>query len=216
MERILAAHPDVNIVQLQINYLDWDDPIMEAHKYYDIAVNYGKEIVVMEPVKGGTLADLPGEAAHLLEQATPGRSAASWAIQFAQSLPQVTTVLSGMNTMEQMEDNLADRPPLAQSEYDLLAQVSAILSKSIAIPCTGCRYCVKGCPKDIAIPDYFRIYNGYSRYPSERWKLEAVYEAVAQDNGKASDCIKCLACEHSCPQQIPITKWISKVADAFE
>jgi len=216
LEKILQAHPDVDVVQLQINYLDWDDPAMEAHKCYDIAARYGKEIVVMEPVKGGTLANLPEEAGRLLRQAAPGESTASWAIRFAQSLEQVSIVLSGMNTMEQMRDNMRDVPPLSQQEYELLERAGAIIAKNTAIPCTGCRYCVKDCPKGIAIPDYFRIYNGYSRFPAEGWKIGPVYASIAQTNGKASDCIHCRACEKNCPQQIPITKWLEKVAKALE
>lgn len=216
LERILRAHPEVDVVQLQINYLDWDDPAMESHKCYNIAARYGKEIVVMEPVKGGTLADLPEEAARLLRQAAPDRSSASWAIRFAQSLEHVSIVLSGMNTMEQIWDNMRDTVPLTPPEYDLLEQASAMIAKNTAIPCTGCRYCVKDCPKGIAIPDYFRIYNGYSRFPAEGWKMEPVYASIAQASGKASDCIHCQTCEKSCPQQIPITRWLEKVARALE
>lgn len=216
LEKILAAHPDVDMVQLQINYLDWDDPAMEAHKCYDIAARYNREIVVMEPVKGGTLAHLPEEAAQILRQAAPDESMASWAIRFAQSLEQVDTVLSGMNTMGQMRDNMRDMSPLSQAERALLEQVSGIIAKNTAIPCTGCRYCVSGCPKGIAIPDYFRIYNAYSRFPAEGWKMEPVYAAIAQANGKASDCIQCKSCERSCPQQIPIAKWLEEVAKVLE
>ena len=189
---------------------------MEAHKCYDIAARFGKEIVVMEPVKGGTLADPPQEAVRLLRQAAPKKSMASWAIRFAQSFEQVSIVLSGMNTMEQMRDNMRDMVPLSRSEYALLEQASAIIAKSTAIPCTGCRYCVKECPKGIAIPDYFRIYNGYSRFPAEGWKMEPVYASIAQTNGRASDCIHCHACERNCPQQISITQWLAKVAKALE
>ena len=216
LEEILFAHPEVDVVQLQINYLDWDDPAMEAHKCYDIAARYGKKIVVMEPVKGGTLADLPDEAIQLLRQAAPNESMASWAIRFAQSLERVSIVLSGMNTMEQMQDNMRDVPPLSPEEHTLLEQAGIIIAKNTAIPCTGCRYCVKGCPKGIPIPDYFRIYNGYSRFPAEGWKMEPVYASIAQAKGKASDCIHCRACEKNCPQRIPITKWLEKVAGTFE
>lgn len=216
LEKILSAHPKVDVVQLQINYLDWDDPAMDARKCYEIAAQYGKEVVVMEPVKGGTLAELPPQAAGLLRQAAPNESPASWAIRFAQSLDQVSVVLSGMNRLEQLRDNLRDLPPLSQSEYALLEQAGAIIAKSTAIPCTGCRYCVKGCPKGIAIPDYFRIYNGYSRFPDEGWKIEPVYAAAAREHGKASDCIHCRACEKNCPQQIPITQWLSKIAAVLE
>ncbi len=216
LEKILQVHPDVDVVQLQINYLDWDDPAMEAHKCYDVAARYGKNIVVMEPVKGGALADLPDEAHQLLRQAAPSESAASWAIRFAQSLERVSIVLSGMNTMEQVQDNMRDMPPLSAGECALLEKVGAILEKSIAIPCTGCRYCVNGCPKGIAIPDYFRIYNAYHRFPSEGWKMTPVYAAIAQSNGKASDCIRCHACERNCPQQIPISQRLQEVAKALE
>ncbi|MDE7245979.1 MAG: aldo/keto reductase [Oscillospiraceae bacterium] len=216
LEKILQTHPDMDVVQLQINYLDWDDPAMEAHKCYDIAARYGKEIVVMEPVKGGTLANLPEEAARLLRQAAPDESAASWAIRFAQSLEQVSVVLSGMNTMEQIQDNMRDLKPLSTEEYSLLKNVGAIITKNTAIPCTACRYCVKDCPKAIAIPDYFRIYNAYCRFPAEGWKMEPVYAAIAQTSGKASDCIQCHKCERNCPQQIPVTEWLTKVAAALE
>jgi len=216
LEKILQAHPDVDVVQLQINYLDWDDPAMEAHKCYNIAASYGKEIVVMEPVKGGTLANLPEEALRLLRQAAPSESAASWAIRFSQSLEQVSIVLSGMNTMEQMRDNMRDMPPLTAEEYTLLENAAAIIAKNTAVPCTGCRYCVKECPKNIAIPDYFRIYNAYRRFPEEGWKITPVYASLAQSNGKASDCIHCHTCERNCPQQIPIIRWLKEAAKALE
>lgn len=216
LEKILQAHPDVDVVQLQINYLDWDDPAMEAHKCYDIAARYGREVVVMEPVKGGTLADLPEEALRLLRQAAPGESVASWAIRFAQSLEQVSVVLSGMNAMEQLRDNMRDMPPLTGPEYALLAKAAEIITKNTAVPCTGCRYCVKDCPKHIAIPDYFRIYNAYRRFPAEGWKMTPVYASLAQSNGKASDCIHCRACERNCPQRIPIAQRLEEVAKALE
>ena len=216
LEEILQAHPDVDVVQLQINYLDWDDPAMEAHKCYDIAARSGKEVVVMEPVKGGTLANLPEEAALLLQQAAPDESAASWAIRFAQSLDRVSIVLSGMSTLEQVRDNMRDMPQLSAGDYVLLEKASGIIAANTAIPCTSCRYCVKDCPKGIAIPDYFRIYNAYRRFPSEGWKMEPVYASVAKSNGKASDCIHCLLCEQNCPQQIPITQWLEQVAETLE
>lgn len=216
LEKILQAHLDVDVVQLQVNYLDWDDPAMEAHLCYDIAARYGKEVVVMEPVKGGTLVDLPDAAVHRLQQAAPEASVASWAIRFAQSLDQVSVVLSGMNTMEQLQDNLRDMAPLSQRDYALLEAVGAIINKSITVPCTECRYCVKECPTGVTIPEYFRIYNGYRRFPEEGWKMAPVYASIAQKNGKASDCIHCHACEQNCPQQIPIIHWLAEIAKALE
>ncbi len=216
LQEILSAHPEVDIVQLQINYLDWDDPAIEAGACYDTAVRHGKEVVVMEPVKGGTLANLPEEAQALLKEYAPAESVASWAIRFAQALEHVRIVLSGMNTMEQMQDNLRDMPPMTEKEQDILKAVCQILNRSIAIACTGCRYCVSHCPQNIAIPDYFQIYNSYARHPGDDWKIQPIYEKIAQAHGKASDCIQCCQCEAHCPQNIQITQWLPKIAQAME
>ncbi len=216
LDTILTAHPEVDLVQLQINYLDWDDPAIEAGKCYDIACKHGKDVIVMEPVKGGTLATLPEEAMTLLEAYAPGRSPAAWATRFVQSLPQVQVMLSGMNTPGQIAENLQDIDPITEAETDLLRQVSGILNRAIAIPCTACRYCTKGCPKGIAIPDYFAIYNSYVRHPGDGWKMRPVYANVAKSNGKASDCIGCKACERNCPQRIKITEWLPKIAEKLE
>ncbi len=216
LEKILIAHPEVDIVQLQINYLDWNDPAIEAGACYEVAVRHGKNVVVMEPVKGGTLANLPEEAQALLTSHAPGESAASWAIRFAQGLENVSIVLSGMNTMEQMKDNLRDLPRLTVEEQTILDEVCSILNSSIAIPCTGCRYCEPHCPNNIAIPDYFSIYNSYCRHPGDDWKMTPVYAKTAQNHGKASDCIVCGQCEAHCPQKIKITDWLPKIAAVME
>lgn len=216
LHEILMAHPEVDIIQLQINYLDWESPAMEARKCHDVAVKHGKEVVVMEPVKGGMLANLPEEATLLLNEYHPNNSSASWAIRFAGSQENVSIVLSGMNSMEQMRDNLKERPSLTEEGYHILEQVCGILQRSITVPCTDCRYCVSHCPKKIVIPDYFNIYNEYCRYPEEDWKIEPVYAAVAAAHGRASDCIECRKCEQNCPQKIPVAYWLSKIADVME
>ncbi len=216
LDRILHAHPQVDVVQLQINYLDWDDPAIEAGKCYQVARRHGKKILVMEPVKGGTLANLPESAATLLEDAVPGRSPAAWALGFAQSLEGVSVVLSGMNTLEQIQENLQDFPPMQPAQRSLLRRVTDILNGSIAIPCTGCGYCHSHCPMEIPIADFFAMYNSYARHPGELWKMQPVYQALAQDRAPASDCISCGACQHNCPQHIPIPKWLPKVAEVME
>ncbi len=216
LEQILTAHPETDIVQLQINYLDWDDPGIEAGKCYEAACRHGKEVVVMEPVKGGILADLPGEAEALLKAHAPEDSPASWAIRFAQDLDHVSVVLSGMNSMTQMEDNLRDKDALSDEEREILKEVAKILNRSTAVPCTGCRYCVSHCPNEIAIPDYFAIYNSYCRYPDEDWKMRPVYEKLALTHGRASACIGCGMCESHCPQNISIHTFMPKIAEAME
>ncbi len=216
LETILTAHPELDIVQLQINYLDWDDPAIEARLCYETAVRHGKQVVVMEPVKGGTLADLPQEAAALLEAKAPGQSPASWAIRFASNLQNVSIVLSGMNSLAQIADNQRDLPPLTEDDRAALREVCGILNRSIAIPCTGCRYCVTYCPKAIPIPDYFSIYNSYCRHPGDDWKMTPIYEKLAAKFGKASECITCGLCAQHCPQNIAIPTWMPKIAKAME
>lgn len=215
LEEILTAHPEVDYVQLQINYLDWNSPSLQARRLYETAVRHGKGVIVMEPVKGGSLAKPSGEAASLLHGLDAGESLAAWAVRFAQSLPGVEIVLSGMNAMEQVQDNMRNLPPLNEAETEVLLHAAELLRAAIAVPCTACEYCVSGCPKQIPIPRYFALYNEYAREPREVWKMQHVYDALAQRLGRAGECIGCGACEASCPQHIEITHWMPKVAQAF-
>lgn len=216
LDEILTAHPEIDIVQLQINYLDWDSTAIEAGNCYRVAEKHGKSVVVMEPVKGGTLASLPAEAEAMFQQIHPNDSMASWALRFVQSLPQVDIVLSGMNTMEQMLENLRDVPPLNAEEQKAVRQAASIITAQTAIACTGCRYCERECPKKIAIPDYFAMYNEIRRYPDDDWKIQPGYDGVASQRGKASDCIGCKRCERHCPQHLAITDYLMEVANMFE
>jgi len=213
LERILSEQPDMEYVQLQINYLDWESPSLQAQKLYETAAKHGKTIVVMEPVKGGTLASLPEGAAELLPK---GESPSSFALRFAQGLEQVSIVLSGMNTMAQIRENMRPVQPLsAQEEAKLLAAAQAVRANT-AVGCTACGYCEAGCPKNIAIPQYFAMYNEYRRSPKDDWKIQPVYQSVAKTRGKASDCIGCKKCERVCPQKIEITKFLAETVKAFE
>ena len=216
LDEILTAHPEVDIVQLQINYLDWDSTAIEAGNCYRVAEQHGKSIVVMEPVKGGTLASLPVEAEALFKEIHPSHSIASWALRFVQSLPQVDTVLSGMNTMEQMLDNLRDVPSLSKEEQEIIRQAASIITAQTAIPCTGCRYCESHCPKKIAIPDYFAIYNEVCRYPGDDWKIQPGYDTLTKQHGKASACIGCKSCERYCPQHLEIANYMTDVSQRFD
>lgn len=215
LDRILTAHPEVDIVQLQINYLDWNSPSIEAARCYEVAARHGKSIVVMEPVKGGTLAKLPAEAERIFQAVRPKGSMASWALDFVQSLEKVDVVLSGMNTMEQMLDNMREAKPVTPEEEKVIEAVREILERQTAVACTGCRYCVKECPRNIAIPDYFSMYNEYCRHPEEDWKIQPAYNQLAETNGKASSCIACRQCEEHCPQHLEISAYMKKVAQAF-
>jgi hypothetical protein len=216
LDEILTAHPEVDIVQLQINYLDWDSTAIEAGNCYRVAEKHGKTIVVMEPVKGGTLANIPEEAEKLFRSIHPDSSMASWALRFVQSLPQVDIVLSGMNSMEQMLDNLQDVSPLTKAEQVAVKQAAAMITAQTAIPCTGCRYCESHCPKKIAIPDYFAMFNEVHRYPGDDWKIRPGYDQLSCCHGKASDCISCKSCERNCPQHLPIVEYLIQVAKVFE
>ena len=221
LDKILTEHPEMEFVQLQINYLDWDSEGVQSRKCYEVATKHGKPVIVMEPVKGGTLAKLPAAAEALLRQADPGASIPSWAVRFAASLPNVKMVLSGMSSTDQLLDNtgyMQDFAPLTQQEQAVIAQVVGIINASIAIPCTGCAYCTEGCPMHIAIPKYFSLYNAEMQELKEKdfTSQGTYYYNLTLKFGKASDCIACGQCESVCPQHLPIIENLKRVAKQFE
>lgn len=216
LDRILTEHPEVDYVQLQINYLDWDSVSIQARRCYETAVAHGKNALIMEPVKGGSLVNLPAAAEQLLKSYDPEASIPSWAIRFASSLDKVEIVLSGMNSLDQIEDNLRNFPPLSDRELQLLAEAAEIIRTNTAIPCTGCNYCAPNCPKAIPIPKYFALYNEYARSPDEDWKMQHVYDSLAAHAGSASECIGCKRCEKNCPQKLEITNYLPMVSKVFE
>ena len=206
LDEILTEHPEVEFVQLQINYLDWKNPGVDSENCYKVARKHGKKVFIMEPVKGGMLASVPEEAEEIMKRYDPEASIASWAIRFAASLEGVQTVLSGMSSLEQMKDNLAymsDFKPLSKMEYDILDKVTDIIKKDVAIACTGCRYCTENCPKDIAIPEYFALYNSLKRFGNEN-QAAMYFRNISLKHGKPSDCLSCGNCEKKCPQHLPI------------
>ena len=217
LDELLTEHPDVDFVQLQINYMDWNDPRVASRANWEVARKHGKPVIVMEPVKGGRLADLPKEAKDLFEACRPGMSCASWAIRFAASLEGVMTVLSGMSDIAQMKDNLSymkDFEPLSEEEHEVIRKVQAILGRSPEIPCTACRYCTSGCPKQIDIP---KIFSAVNRKLSgeQTGAAEEAYAGAVSDGRRASDCIGCGACERACPQHLEIRKLLDKAAVMF-
>ncbi|WP_294803451.1 aldo/keto reductase [uncultured Gemmiger sp.] len=221
LDKILTEHPEMEFVQLQINYLDWDSEGVQSRKCYEVATKHGKPVIVMEPVKGGTLAKLPAAAEKLLRQADPGASIPSWAVRFAASLPNVKMVLSGMSSTEQLLDNtgyMQNFAPLTQQEQAVIAQAVDIINASIAIPCTGCSYCTEGCPMHIAIPKYFSLYNAEMQELKEKdfTSQGTYYDNLTLTFGKASDCIACGQCESVCPQHLPIIENLKRVAKQFE
>lgn len=210
LEKLLTEHPEVEFVQLQINYLDWDNGVIASGKCYEIARRFGKDIIVMEPVKGGALANLKPDAAALLTDGSP----ASYALRFAATLPGVIMVLSGMSNEEQMRENLDTFDALKElspEEQTALKEAARITLDSPVIGCTACGYCVEGCPMDIPIPKIFSAYNRelLSGNAKER------YEKVIAEHGAASACIECGACEGVCPQHLPIIDTLKKAADIF-
>ena len=216
LDQILTAHPEVDIILIQVNYLDWNSEALRARELYEVGAKHGKKIRIMEPVKGGNLVNLPDEAAALLKNRRPNDSLASWAIRFASSLEQVDIVLSGMNSMEQIHDNMRDLEPVTDEERELLEQAATIIRSNTAIPCTGCNYCAPNCPMNIPIPRYFSMFNDYKRNPGDMWKMKPVYGEITQKFGPASACIGCKNCERNCPQKLEITSFLKEVKEAFE
>ena len=217
LDKLLTDHPDVDFVQLQINYADWENPSVTARQNYEVARSHGKSIVVMEPVKGGKLSDPPAAVQKLFKAYRPDMSCASWAIRFAASLDGIITVLSGMSNVAQMEDNLSymkDFQPLNAQEQAIIREAQRILGQSKTIPCTACRYCTEGCPKGIPIPEIFAAMNLHLGN-GQMAEARAAYQAAAAEGHSAADCVACRRCEQACPQHLPITDHLKAAAELF-
>ena len=218
LDRLLTEHPDAEFVQLQINYADWESVSIQSGKCYEIARKHGKPIIIMEPVKGGLLADPLPDVKKLLTDHAPDASCASWAVRFAASLEGVAVVLSGMSDTNQMADNISfmeDFTPLTEEEQKILVKARELMEKDELIPCTSCRYCIAGCPMDIQIPVVFSDRNKYTQYGNLK-RAVSTYERHTKGHGLASSCIKCMQCENVCPQHLPVTSYLEECAEVFE
>ena len=217
LEQILTEYPQVEAVQIQFNYVDYEDLAIQSRRCYEVCRKLGKPVIVMEPVKGGSLVNLPEEAKKVLEDLRGG-SPASYAIRFAAGFPGIMMVLSGMSDMEQMLDNtsfMADFQPLNEKEMAAIQKVREIFRTKDMIPCTACRYCIDGCPQHISIPDLFAVMN--TKQIHKNWDADRRYSEVRTASGcKASDCLECGKCEQVCPQHLPTRKLLKDVARAFE
>lgn len=217
LEQILTDYPEIEVVQIQFNYVDYDDPAVQSRECYEVCRRHGKPVLVMEPVKGGNLVNLPEEARKVLDE-LHGGSPASYAIRFAAGFPGMMMVLSGMSSMEQMKDNLSymkDFQPLNETELEAVKKVQSIFRGMNLIPCTACRYCTDGCPRQIAIPDLFAVMNTKQIYHD--WNADFYYNNVYTDAGRrASDCIQCGRCEKACPQHLPIRRLLTEIAAEFD
>lgn len=217
LEQILTEYPQIEVVQIQFNYVDYDDPAVESRKCYEICRKYEKPVIVMEPVKGGNLVNLPQSAKDIFNKLGEN-SPASYAIRFAAGFDGIDMVLSGMGSLQQMADNISymkEFQPLNDNEMEAVRKVQEIFKSMNLIPCTACRYCEAGCPKKIAIPDLFAVMNTKQIYHD--WNADYYYSNVHTSQGKkASDCIKCGKCEKACPQHLEIRRLLEDVAKEFE
>lgn len=217
LDQLLTEHPDVDFVQLQINYADWDSENVQSRKNYEVARSHGKQIVVMEPVKGGKLANPPKEVQEIFREVNPDASFASWAIRFVASLDGILAVLSGMSSLDQMRDNtgfMKDFQRLTEREMEAVLKARKVFNASSEIPCTACRYCMEGCPKKIPIPEIFRLMNLRSSM-GQIGNTIAEYQELTRSGNGAADCIHCKKCESVCPQHIKVSEELEKCAKAF-
>ena len=218
LEALLTAHPEVDFIQLQVNYLDWENPVVQSRRNMEVAQKFGVPVIIMEPCRGGRLADLPVKVAAPLTAARPDLSQASWAYRFCYNQPGVMTVLSGMSTLDQVKQNVAEWKAngsgFNDAEQAALAEANGVLAAMPTVPCTNCRYCVKDCPQQVAIPEIMSLLNLELQTENREFaKQQYSWQAVP---GKASDCIQCGACESMCPQSIDIIDQLEKAADHFE
>ncbi|MCR5420751.1 MAG: aldo/keto reductase [Lachnospiraceae bacterium] len=215
---ILNKHPEVEFVQIQLNYLDRTNPVVRSQELYNILQERNIPIIVMEPVRGGMLADLGPETEAKFKERQPDKSVASWALRFVGSLPGVMTILSGMSSEEQMDDNIStftDFEPVSEDELKIINEVTEEILSMPQIGCTSCKYCCDGCPKKISIPDVFRTVNTLRRYPDD-WRSKNFYAGLIQRSGKASDCIACGQCERVCPQHLPIIELLKEASEILD
>ena len=215
LDQILTEYPQIEVVQIQYNYLDYEDDVVQSRKCYEVCAKHDKRVIVMEPIKGGSLINLPPEGKALLEEAN--LSPANLALRFAASPKHMFMVLSGMSTLEQMEENVTfmkDMKPVNEEEIKLSQKIAKIIKGERLIGCTACKYCVDGCPMQILIPNLFAAMN--SRKALNDWHSAAYYRRSTDGHGKASDCIKCGQCEHVCPQHLPIRDLLEDIAKEFE
>jgi len=217
LERVLTEHPDIEFVQLQLNYLDWESDNVQSRKCYELCEKFDKQVIVMEPVRGGNLANLPQYISEPMTKMHSDWSLSSWAVKFAASHKNVFMVLSGMSNIAQLEDNtsyMQNFEPLNEEEIAILMEAAEKIRKDIAVPCTGCSYCTSGCPMQIAIPKYFELYNNDKRIiRGWGWKEKREeYEELTKTFGCASECIACGQCEGICPQHLPIVSKLQEVA----
>ena len=218
LEKIVDAHPEMEFVQIQLNYLDRTNPVVQSQKLYDILHKRNIPMIIMEPVRGGMLANMAPEIEAKFKVKRPNDSVASWALRYVGSLEGVITILSGMSNEEQMDDNLktfTNFEPLTDDELKIIDEVTEEILRIPQIGCTACKYCTDGCPMSISIPDVFRTINTLRRYPDD-WRAKNFYNGLVSRSGKASDCVACGQCEGVCPQHLPIIKLLKEAAEILD
>lgn len=218
LDLILTEQPDIDAVQIQLNYLDWENPVIQSKACLEVCRKHGKPVIVMEPVKGGSLANVPKAAQEQMEASRPDASPAAWALRFAASQPGVAMVLSGMGDLDQIRQNAAlmkNFEPLSADEFQLLQRCANLVRASVAVPCTGCAYCADVCPQRLPIPRYFALYNEHKR---DGWQANAKkrYWELAQTHSLASSCAGCRQCEAKCPQHLTIADFMAQVSAQFD